>query len=147
VIVAGLVLLAFFASYGWAVSARPDVVTATDGLDAPAGYAGDPECSCCATDGGERIEGRTTVEAGVQRVYVDAAFGYSPNVIRAVAGMPIEITFSEGDGCMAEVVFPGFDIFEDLTRGGAVITLPVLEPGEYSFSCGMQMVFGTLVVE
>ena len=48
---------------------------------------------------------------------------------------------------MAEVVFPEFGIFEDLTQGGVVITLPALEPGEYRFSCGMQMVFGTLVVE
>lgn len=48
---------------------------------------------------------------------------------------------------MAEVMFKDFNVFEDITNGGATIDLPALDPGEYTFSCGMEMVFGTLVVE
>jgi plastocyanin domain-containing protein len=48
---------------------------------------------------------------------------------------------------MAEFSFPAFDVFEDLTNGGAVVELPALDPGTYEFTCGMQMVGGTLVVQ
>lgn len=90
----------------------------------------------------------TITESGVQRISVDVSNGYfDPTVIRASAGIPLELTFGEGSGCMAQVAFPEFDIVKDLTRGGAAVELPALEPGEYGFSCGMSMVFGSLVVE
>ncbi|MRR38035.1 ATPase [bacterium] len=87
-------------------------------------------------------------ESGIQRISIDVSKGYfDPTVIRATAGIPLELTFGEGSGCMAQVAFPDFDILKDLTRGGAVVELPALEPGEYGFSCGMSMVFGSLVVD
>jgi len=36
---------------------------------------------------------------------------------------------------------------EDLTAGPKTVKLAALEPGTYAFSCGMEMVFGKIVVE
>jgi plastocyanin domain-containing protein len=72
---------------------------------------------------------------------------FDPNIIYAQAGVPIVLNFGEGQGCMAEVQFKDFPIYEDLTAGGATVELPALEPGEYEFACGMEMVFGVVVVQ
>ena len=149
VLVALLVVLAFVVAYMYSSNAA-DAPSA----QAPAGQpatiaASDPGEAACACSGGsdEGVEGATIPGEGVQTVYVDASDGYAPNRILASAGTPIELTFSEAFGCMEEVVFPEFRIARDLTQGGAVVELPSLEPGEYSFSCGMAMNFGTIVVE
>ena len=39
------------------------------------------------------------------------------------------------------------NFFEDLTSGAKTVKLPALQAGTYAFSCGMQMVFGSIVVE
>jgi Cu+-exporting ATPase len=78
---------------------------------------------------------------------VDASKGqWQPNEITLKAGIPAVLTFGEGQGCLAQVVFPDLGITKDLTAGGASVDVPALEPGEYSFACGMNMVFGKLVV-
>ena len=106
-------------------------------------------CSCCGDSGsGEPIEGVSTVDAdGVQRIAVDASDGFNPNVIVLASGVPTEITFSEGYGCMAQVMSSDLDFYEDLQSGPKTITLGPLEPGTYDFSCGMEMIFGQIVVE
>jgi plastocyanin domain-containing protein len=49
--------------------------------------------------------------------------------------------------CSAVVVFADLDISEDLPIGETKeITLPALPPGEYPFTCQMQMYRGELVV-
>lgn len=83
----------------------------------------------------------------VQRVRIEVTDGYDPPHIVVTAGVPVEITFSEGHGCLAEVVFDGLGIHADLTDGGAVVTLPALEPGVYPYSCGMHMVHGSVTAE
>lgn len=89
-----------------------------------------------------------TLEGGVQRIAVDLSQGfYDPTVIEAKAGVPLEISFGQGGGCLASVLIPAFNVNEDLTRGGAVVKLPAMQPGEYEFSCGMRMVFGKIVVK
>jgi len=82
-----------------------------------------------------------------QRVYIEVTDGYDPADIVVAAGIPLEITFSEGHGCLAKVVFDSLGIEADLTDGGAVVTLPALEPGVYAFSCGMHMVHGSVTAE
>lgn len=83
----------------------------------------------------------------VQRIKVVVSDNYYPNRIEVIAGIPIDIEFSEGHGCLASVLFEDFGIEQDLTEGGATVSLPGLEPGTYNFSCGMRMVFGTVVAE
>jgi plastocyanin domain-containing protein len=94
------------------------------------------------------VEASTIVEGDAQFVDVNVSDNYfDPNIITAQAGVPITMNLGEGQGCMAEFSFPAFNVFEDLTDGGAVVELPALDPGAYEFSCGMEMVFGTLVVQ
>ena len=80
----------------------------------------------------------------VQQLRVNVSDGFYPNHLEVVPGVPVEITFGEGHGCLAHVLFEDFGIDADLTNCGATVRLPGLAPGEYRFSCGMRMVFGTL---
>jgi hypothetical protein len=162
-IIAIIVILTFLVSYqvatastgGNDASAQTGYATQTDGAQ-PAysstdGSGGDAAggCACCGDSGsGEAIEGVAAADSdGVQRIAVDASNGYDPNVIVLQAGMPAEITFSEGFGCMAEVMSRDLGFFEDLQSGPKTIAIAPLEPGTYGFSCGMEMVFGQIVVQ
>jgi hypothetical protein len=93
-------------------------------------------------------EGTAKVEGSVQRISVDLTKGYyDPSVIHAKAGVPLEISFGQGSGCLGSVLIPDFSVNQDLTNGGAVVKLPAMKAGEYSFSCGMRMVYGKIVVQ
>lgn len=94
------------------------------------------------------VRGEATVRDGIQRVSVDTSGGsWNPNEIVLARGVPARITFAEGQGCLAKVVFQTLGLSAGLTKGGAVVEVPPLEPGVYEFSCGMKMVFGKLIVE
>jgi Cu+-exporting ATPase len=110
--------------------------------------SGSAGCACCGNSGtGEPIEGSATVDGNVQRITVDTSAGYNPNTIRLAAGVPAEITFKQGSGCMAQVMSRDLGFFEDLTAGDVTVSLAALAPGTYGFSCGMEMVFGEIIVE
>lgn len=165
IIIGLLVVAAFFASYRFA--AARSVSSASSGAGATAargqgsgilgagtnsaGSGGSsPACACCGGGSGSStpIEGSATVEGDVQRITVDTSSGsYNPNVIKLKAGVPAEITFGQAGGCLAQVVSEDLGFNEDLTTGDKTVKLPALTPGTYGFSCGMQMVFGTIVVE
>lgn len=150
-----MVGVAFLVSYGYAVAKTQPAASQFDAYgQAPLGGAAGAgaqgaggACGCCAPGSSEQVEGQTTVKGDVQTIDVAIDLGYSPNVIRATAGIPLEITFGQGLGCFEEIYFPEFGILENLSAGPKTVTLPALEPGEYEFSCGMQMVFGKIVVE
>lgn len=163
VAVLALMAVAFMGSFNYA-SARGQAVdtgvappTLLDSLAGAGGGAGGGCCGGgaggagggCGGGSGETVEGSTVVEGDVQRIAVDTSIGsFSPNVVRAKAGVPIEIEFSQAPGgCLSGVWFPDLNIQEDLTGGPKTVTLPALEAGEYPFYCQMQMVSATLVVE
>ena len=160
VAVLALMVVAFMGSYNYA-SARSQAVdsgvappTLLDSFASAGGGAGGGCCGGgagggCGGGGGESVEGSTVVEGDVQRIAVDTSAGsFSPNLVRAKAGVPIEIEFSQAPGgCMSGVWFPDFNVQEDLTGGPKTVTLPALEAGEYPFYCQMQMISATLVVE
>ncbi len=160
-VIAGLVLVAFFASYSYASSvtgARQVNALAGDPYAAgPYGAVGAPQgtaqaggagCACCGPTGsGEPIEGVATLEGDTQRITVDTSNGYNPNVIKLKAGVPTEITFKAGQGCMGQVMSKDLGFFEDLTTGDKTVRLDGLSAGTYAFACGMEMVFGSIVVE
>ena len=83
----------------------------------------------------------------VQRVSIQVTDGYDPDVILVEAGVPVEVTFSEGHGCLGRVVFDSLNIEADLENGGAVVHLPALEAGTYPFRCGRDIVHGALIAE
>jgi len=151
-----LVLVAFFASYKFAVAGRdgadaPDAGTAVAADPGSAGSAATdaPACSCCGTGGSSTpIEGAATADAdGVQRITVNTDGSYDPNIIKLKADVPAEITFKAATGCLGQVMSEDLGFFEDLTSGDKTVKLDGLAAGTYEFSCGMQMVFGQIVVE
>ncbi len=157
-----IVVLAFVASYQIATALGSDE-TATTGTAAGArglipALASDSTatgdglpCACCGGGANaEPIEGAATLEGDVQRVTVDTSAGYyNPNIIKLTAGVPAEITFTQASGCLGEVQSADLDFYADLTGGDATVKIATadLQPGTYEFSCGMQMVFGTIIVE
>lgn len=155
VLIGVLILFAFFASYRIAIAARggstPAAPVGALGSVTPVanGDSAGAACACCGTSGSSTpVEGAAAADAdGVQRITVDTSNGYSPNVIKLTAGVPAEITFKQASGCMAQVMSEQLDFYEDLTTGDKTIKLDNLTAGTYDFSCGMQMVFGQIVVE
>jgi hypothetical protein len=149
-----IVVLAFVASYQIATAAERDSVpTAGGSTTASLATASDGSlpCACCggAADS-TPIEGAAEVEGDVQRITIDTSKGYyDPNIIKLSTGVPAEITFTQAGGCLVEVVSEDLDFYADLSGGDQTITLSAekLQPGTYEFSCGMQMVFGTIIVE
>ncbi|HYZ93360.1 MAG TPA: heavy metal translocating P-type ATPase [Actinomycetota bacterium] len=90
------------------------------------------------------------LEDGVQRAAIVVQGAYSPNVIRARQGMPLELTFDrrEGGECTSKVVFPDLRKAFDLPAfKTTTVTLRPNEAGTFPFACGMNMVHGTLVIE
>jgi hypothetical protein len=112
-------------------------------------------CACCnggatapTSDGvtGNPIVGTAQLAGGIQVIGVKVTTSYSPNVIQLKAGIPAEITFSQAAGCTGEVVSKDLGFAEDLSAGPRVVKLGALKKGTYSFSCGMGMVLGKIVV-
>jgi plastocyanin len=173
VIIGVLVLGAFFGAYRFAAARSANapfgtaVASADGGLQpasgAPAGSgvagksgaSGTPACACCGSSAptaggvtGDKVVGTAEVVGNVQKISVDLSKGYyEPNQIVLKAGVPAEITFGQSSGCTAQVVSQDLGFSEDLTAGPRTVKLAALQPGEYGFSCGMQMVFGKIVVE
>jgi hypothetical protein len=160
VLIAGIIIAAFVGSYtlaaarsrGAASSATSSggLTQAFNGTSAATGDTGaGAACACCGGSGSsEPIEGAAVVEGDVQRITVDLSTGsYDPNVIKLIPGVPAEITFGQSSGCTAQVQSKDLGFFEDLTAGPVTVKLPALQPGTYAFSCGMEMVFGSIVVE
>lgn len=107
-----------------------------------------PGCACCGGGSAQVTEGAAVTDGGVQRITVDTAGGaYAPNVITLSAGVPAEITFRQASGCLGQVMSDDLGFFEDLTTGDVTVRLDDPRPGTYGFSCGMRMVFGTIVVK
>lgn len=99
----------------------------------------------------ERRTGHAVVSGeGVQEIVVQVKGGYDPDVLVVEAGRPVRIDFhrNETADCSEEVVFGDFGIRRKLP---AFRTTPVeftpKDPGEYTFTCGMSMMRGKLVVE
>lgn len=164
---AAIVLLALFGSYRFAVarSATPtstiasatatpaSVATGAAGSNtAPSTSGRSFQGSGCACCGGSRsaktVKASAKVSGAAQSVTVDTSTGsYSPNTITLKAGVPARITFKQASGCLGQVVSSDLGFSEDLTTGDKTVQLPALKAGKYSFNCGMQMVFGTIVVK
>ena len=156
-VIAVVAAVAFFASYQFATAASGGSAASQSGYVTQGEYVpastgavadGDSAGGCGCGGSGEAIEGTAVLDDdGVQRIAVDASSGYDPNVIVLLPGVPTEITFGESFGCTAQVMSADLGFYEDLQSGPKTITLGPLEPGTYDFSCGMEMVFGQIMVE
>jgi heme/copper-type cytochrome/quinol oxidase subunit 2 len=76
--------------------------------------------------------------------------GYTPNVIKVKKGMPVELNITNpGDNsCFSTFMMPDFDLNNvNLKAGTTKLTFTPDKEGEYTFSCGMNMFKGTIIVE
>ena len=73
--------------------------------------------------------------------------GYRPSVINASASSPIVLSVQRGQGCAAGFLIPDLGVDEDNSGGPVSIRLGRVPAGTYQFSCGMEMVTGTLIVK
>ncbi len=89
-------------------------------------------------------------ESGVQEIKVTVKGGYSPDVIVVKEGVPVRLDFyrDETASCSEQIVFGDLRIARDLP---AFKTTPIEftpdKAGEFTFTCGMNMMRGKLVVE
>ena len=92
----------------------------------------------------------TETEGGVQEIKITVKGGYSPDVVVVKQGRPVRLDFyrDETASCSEQVVFGDFGIARDLPayRSTAVEFTPK-KPGEFTWTCGMNMLRGKLVVE
>ena len=98
---------------------------------------------------GPRKTTETALGGDAQTVHVTVHGGYSPNRIRARAGVPLRLVFDRQDSgdCTSRVVFPDFGVSADLPAfAETTVDLPSLDAGHFDFSCGMQMVHGEIDV-
>ena len=92
----------------------------------------------------------TAGESGVQEIRVTVKGGYVPDVIVVKQGKPVRLDFyrDETASCSERVVFGDFGIARDLP---AFQTTPIeftpQAQGEFTFTCGMNMMRGKLIVE
>lgn len=86
----------------------------------------------------------------MQEIVVIIKGGYSPNIIRVKKGIPLRLIFDrqEAGDCSSRVVFPDFQASKTL----APFTKTTIEftpdkAGQFGFTCGMNMLHGTLIVK
>ena len=87
---------------------------------------------------------------GLQEVDVTVRGGYQPASIVVKAGRPLRLNFTrrEASMCGEEVVLPEFGRRAHLPENATVgIEITPQQPGEYEFTCGMNMYKGKLIVE
>lgn len=100
---------------------------------------------------GERERVAAGVSAGgVQEIKITVKGGYSPDVVVVKQGVPVRLSFyrDETASCSEQVIFGDFGIARDLT---AFKTTPIEftpdKAGEFTWTCGMNMLHGKLIVE
>ena len=94
---------------------------------------------------------QATVEsAGIQEINVMVKGGYSPDVIVVKNGIPVRINFyrDETDDCSDTIVFGDFKIRKPLPAFKTTsIEFTPEKSGEYTFTCGMGMLRGKVIVK
>ncbi|MEH7415272.1 cupredoxin domain-containing protein [Neobacillus drentensis] len=77
--------------------------------------------------------------------------GYSPNVIRVKKGVPVVLEITnplDSSNCLSSFMIPDFNINNvTLKTGTTKLSFTPDHTGEYTFSCGMQMFTGKIIVE
>jgi Cu+-exporting ATPase len=91
---------------------------------------------------------RRAVAAG-SRITIVVDGGYAPDLLVAKRGVPLTLVFDRRDTgpCTDEVVLPDFRVRRSLPSGAKTeISITPDRPGDFPFSCGMNMLHGTIRV-
>ena len=88
-------------------------------------------------------------ESGVQEINVTVKAGYTPDVIVVREGAPVRLNFyrDETSSCSEQVIFGDFRIARNLPAFKTTkIEFTPDKAGEFTFTCGMNMLRGKLIV-
>lgn len=87
---------------------------------------------------------------GIQELTITVDGGYEPSRVVVNSGQPVRLNFLRRDpsSCLEKVVFPDFQIAADLDLYQVTpIEFTPEKPGEYPFTCGMNMFRGVVEVQ
>ncbi len=90
------------------------------------------------------------ITGGVQQIKITVKGGYSPDLIVVKQGAPVKLDFyrDETASCSEEVVLGDFGITRRLPAFKTTeIEFTPDKTGEFTFTCGMNMIRGKLIVE
>lgn len=101
--------------------------------------------------GGAFFVGTKMVEAHTRTVKIRVdKNGFSPSTIQVEEGHKLNLVFRRADknNCGSEVVFPKLNIRKTLPVGkNVIVSLNPSQAGEISFTCGMGMMKGKILVQ
>ncbi|MBV9389546.1 MAG: cupredoxin domain-containing protein [Chroococcidiopsidaceae cyanobacterium CP_BM_ER_R8_30] len=87
---------------------------------------------------------------GVQEITITVDGGYDPSRVVVNSGQPVRLNFWRKDpsDCLEKVLIPDFHIARDLELNQVTqIEFMPEKPGEYPFTCGMNMFRGVVEVQ
>ncbi|MGK7872292.1 MAG: cupredoxin domain-containing protein [Xenococcaceae cyanobacterium] len=87
---------------------------------------------------------------GIQEMDIEVERGYKPSRIIVQAGLPVQLNFFRQDpnSCLGKVLLPDFDLAADLPLNQMTsVEFTPQHPGEYRFTCGMEMFHGIVEVQ
>lgn len=87
---------------------------------------------------------------GIQELTINVDGGYAPDRIIVKAGQPVRLNFLRKDpsSCLEKVLFPDFHIAQVLVLDNITpIEFTPEKPGQYQFTCGMNMFRGVVEVQ
>ena len=91
---------------------------------------------------------RAASSGSVQRVRIAiGGSGFVPSVVTVSAARPVVLSVGRGQGCAAGFLIRKLGINKDNSGGPVSISLGRVAAGSYQFSCGMEMVTGTLIAK
>lgn len=93
---------------------------------------------------------QSTLDQGVQKLTIQVDGGYEPSQVVVKAGQPVQLNFFRRDpsSCLEKVLLPYFRIAADLPLNQEIaIEFTPDKPGEYPFTCGMNMFRGVVKAE
>ncbi|HAA31985.1 MAG TPA: hypothetical protein DDW76_04120 [Cyanobacteria bacterium UBA11369] len=87
---------------------------------------------------------------GMQEMTITVDGGYEPSRLVVKAGQPVRLNFWRRDpsSCLEKVLLPDFHISQDLALNRVTpIEFTPEKPGQYQFTCGMNMYRGVVEVQ
>ena len=87
---------------------------------------------------------------GVQELTINVDGGYEPARVVVRAGQPVRLNFFRRDpsSCLEKVLLPDFHIASDLALNHVTpVEFTPEKPGQYAFTCGMNMFRGVVEVQ
>ncbi len=93
---------------------------------------------------------QATANQGIQELTIQVDGGYDPNRVVVKAGQPVRLKFFRKDpsNCLGKIILPDFHIAKDLDLNRMTpVEFTPKTPGEYPFTCGMNMARGVLEVK